>query len=110
MAKIQAPKGTRDFYPDEMRRHRHLEDVWRKVSLAAGFEEVDGPIFESLELYVQKSGDEIVSQLYNFADKGGREIALRPEFTPTLARMVVARQATPAEAREVVQHFARLPL
>lgn len=94
MAKIQAPKGTRDFYPDEMRRHRHLEDVWRKVSLAAGFEEVDGPIFESLELYVQKSGDEIVSQLYNFADKGGREIALRPEFTPTLARMVVARQAT----------------
>ncbi len=94
MAKIQAPKGTRDFYPAEMRRHRHLEDVWRKVSLDAGFEEVDGPIFESLELYIQKSGDEIVGQLYNFADKGGREIALRPEFTPTLARMIVARQAT----------------
>lgn len=93
MAKIQPPKGTRDFYPDEMRRHRHLENIWRKVSLAAGFEEVDGPIFESLELYIQKSGDEIADQLYSFSDKGGRQIALRPEFTPTLARMVTARQA-----------------
>lgn len=93
MAKIQPPKGTRDFYPDEMRRHRHLENIWRKVSLAAGFEEVDGPIFESLELYIQKSGDEIAGQLYSFPDKGGRQIALRPEFTPTLARMVTARQA-----------------
>ncbi len=93
MAKIQAPKGTRDFYPDEMRRHRHLEDVWRKVSLRAGFEEVDGPIFESLDLYIQKSGPEIVEQLYNFKDKGDRDLAIRPEFTPTLARMVAARQA-----------------
>jgi histidyl-tRNA synthetase len=93
MAKIQAPKGTRDFYPEEMRRHRHLEDVWRKVSLRAGFEEVDGPIFESLDLYIQKSGPEIVEQLYNFKDKGDRDLAIRPEFTPTLARMVAARQA-----------------
>lgn len=93
MAKIQAPKGTRDFYPDEMRRRRYLEDVWRRVSLRAGFEEVDGPIFESLDLYVRKSGEEIVGQLYSFEDKGGRPVAIRPEFTPTLARMVVARQA-----------------
>jgi len=93
MAKIQAPKGTRDFYPDEMRRRRYLEDVWRAVSLRAGFEEVDGPVFESLDLYIQKSGQEIVGQLYNFEDKGGRPVAIRPEFTPTLARMVVARQA-----------------
>lgn len=93
MAKISAPKGTRDFYPDEMRRRRYLEDVWRRVSLRAGFEEVDGPIFESLELYIQKAGEEIVTQLYNFEDKGGRPIAIRPEFTQSLARMVVARQA-----------------
>ena len=91
--KLQGPKGTRDFYPEEMRRHRHLEDTWRRVSLRAGFEEVDGPIFESLELYIQKSGQEIVDQLYAFEDKGGRRVAIRPEFTPTLARMVVARQA-----------------
>ena len=93
MSRIQPPKGTRDFYPDQMRRRRYLEDVWRRVSLRAGFEEVDGPIFESLDLYIQKSGPEIVAQLYNFLDKGGRPIAIRPEFTPTLARMVAARQA-----------------
>jgi histidyl-tRNA synthetase len=93
MAKIQIPKGTRDFYPDAMRRRRTLENVWREVSLRAGFEEVDGPIFESLDLYIQKSGPEIVGQLYNFEDKGGRPVALRPEFTPSLARMVAARQA-----------------
>ena len=91
--KLQAPKGTRDFYPDEMRRHRHLEDTWRRVSRRAGFEEVDGPIFESLDLYIQKSGAEIVEQLYTFKDKSDRDLALRPEFTPTLARMVAARQA-----------------
>jgi histidyl-tRNA synthetase len=91
--KLQGPKGTRDFYPQEMRKRRYLEEVWRRVSLRAGFEEVDGPIFEPLELYVQKSGQEIVEQLYTFQDKGGRAVALRPEFTPTLARMVVARQA-----------------
>ena len=93
MAKTQPPKGTRDFYPEAMRRRRTLEDVWRRVSLRAGFEEVDGPILESLDLYRQKSGDEIVDQLYSFEDKGGRPVAIRPEFTPTLARMVVARQA-----------------
>ena len=93
MAKIQIPKGTRDFYPDAMRRRRTLENVWREVSLRAGFEEVDGPIFESLDLYIQKSGPEIVGQLYNFEDKGGRSVAIRPEFTPSLARMVAARQA-----------------
>ncbi|MBN2584705.1 MAG: ATP phosphoribosyltransferase regulatory subunit, partial [Planctomycetes bacterium] len=93
MAKISAPKGTRDFYPDDMRRRRYLEDTWRRVSLRAGFEEVDGPIFESLDLYIQKAGEEIVTQLYNFEDKGGRPIAIRPEFTQSLARMVVARQA-----------------
>ncbi len=94
MAKINAPKGTRDFYPAEMRRRRYLEDLWRRVSLRAGFEEVDGPIFESLDLYTRKAGQEIVGQLYAFEDKGGRPLALRPEFTQSLARMVVARQAS----------------
>jgi histidyl-tRNA synthetase len=85
---LQAPKGTRDFYPEEMRRQNHIFDMWRKACLAFGFEEYEGPTFEHLNLFTEKSGPEIVTQLYNFTDKGDREIALRPEMTPTLARMV----------------------
>lgn len=85
---LQAPKGTRDFYPEDMRRQNHLFDVWRRACLDFGFEEYEGPTFEHLELFTEKSGQEIVTQLYNFKDKGDREIALRPEMTPTLARMV----------------------
>ena len=65
--------------------------VWRDVARRYGFVEYDGPPLEPLDLYTRKSGDEIVGQLYNFIDKGGREVALRPEMTPTLARMVAAR-------------------
>ncbi len=90
---FQAPKGTRDFYPSDMAVRRYIEDIWRKVSIRHGFEEVDGPTFESLELYKIKSGDEIVSQLFSFTDRGERELALRPEFTPTLARMVAQKAA-----------------
>lgn len=89
--KLQPPKGTRDFYPDEMAKRRHLHDAWRKVSMRHGFDEVDGPIFESLDLYKVKSGDGIVSELFHFKDRGDRELAIRPEFTPTLARMVAAQ-------------------
>lgn len=89
--KLQPPKGTRDFYPDEMARRRYLHDAWRKVSQRHGFDEVDGPIFESLDLYRVKSGDGIVSELFHFKDRGDRELAIRPEFTPTLARMVAAK-------------------
>ena len=89
--KIQAPKGTRDFYPDEMAKRRYLHDAWRRVSQRHGFDEVDGPIFESLDLYKVKSGDGIVSELFHFKDRGDRELAIRPEFTPTLARMVAAQ-------------------
>jgi histidyl-tRNA synthetase len=85
---LQAPKGTRDFYPEDMRVQNHLFDVWRRACLDFGFEEYEGPTFEHLELFTEKSGQEIVTQLYNFKDKGDREIALRPEMTPTLARMV----------------------
>jgi len=89
--KLQAPKGTRDFYPEDMARRRYLHDAWRRVSVRHGFDEVDGPIFELLDLYKVKSGEGIVSELFHFTDRGERELAIRPEFTPTLARMVAAK-------------------
>jgi len=85
--KIQPPKGTRDFYPADMAVQNHIFSAWRRVCARFGFQEYEGPSFEHLELYTGKSGDEIVTQLYNFVDKGGRDIALRPEMTPTLARL-----------------------
>ena len=83
--------GFRDFYPSELAERNYLFGVWRDVARRFGFVEYDGPPLESLELYTRKSGEEIVGQLYNFTDKGGREVALRPEMTPTFARMVGAR-------------------
>jgi histidyl-tRNA synthetase len=83
--------GFRDVYPDALARRRLIFGAWHAVAARYGFEEYDGPPLEPLELYVQKSGEEIVGQLYAFSDKGGREVALRPEMTPTLARMVAAR-------------------
>jgi histidyl-tRNA synthetase len=87
----KALPGFRDFYPAELAFRTHLFDTWRAVAARYGFEEWDGPPLEALELYTAKSGDEIVGQLYNFVDKGDRGVALRPEMTPTLARMVAAR-------------------
>ena len=86
--KIQPVKGTRDFYPPEMAIRNWIIDGWKKVSLRNGFEEYDGPIFEYLKMYQIKSGDEIVEQLFSLKDRGGRDLAIRPEITPTLARMV----------------------
>jgi histidyl-tRNA synthetase len=83
--------GFRDFYPEDFARRAHISSAWRTVARRYGFEEYDGPPLESLDLYVEKSGEEIVRQLYNFTDKGGRQVALRPEMTPTLARMAGAR-------------------
>lgn len=89
---MQSPRGTRDFYPDAMLRRRWVEDTWRSVGTRHGFEEIDGPRFEHLDLYTVKSGDGIVSELFSFTRHGGSTIfALRPEFTPTVARMVAAR-------------------
>ncbi len=85
---LQTPKGTRDFYPEEMRVQNQLFNGWRAACLDFGFEEYEGPTFEHLELFTEKSGQEIVTQLYNFKDKGDRDMALRPEMTPSLARMV----------------------
>jgi histidyl-tRNA synthetase len=83
--------GFRDFYPADYAVRAHIARTWREVAGRYGFEEYDGPPLESLDLYIEKSGEEIVRQLYNFEDKGGRAVALRPEMTPTLARMVGAR-------------------
>lgn len=94
--------GFRDFYPEPVPHaeawsaaaRAYLLDRWRTVARRYGFSEYDGPPLEPLELYTLKSGEEIIRQLYNFTDKGGREVALRPEMTPTLARMVAAHHRT----------------
>src|SRR6266550_3141237 len=83
--------GFRDFYPQELAERAFIMNTWRDVARRYAFVEYDGPPLEPLELYTRKSGDEIVGQLYNFVDKGEREVALRPEMTPTVARMVAAR-------------------
>ncbi len=83
--------GFRDFLPQELAVRRWIESAWRRASRGAGFEEIDGPVLEPLELLSAKSGEEIVGQLYAFEDKGGRKVALRPEMTPTIARMVAGR-------------------
>src|SRR6266436_975115 len=87
----KALPGFRDFYPEDLSLRNHIFATWRSVAARYGFEEYDGPPLEALEMYTQKSGEEIVQQLYSFRDKGDREVALRPEMTPTLARMVAAR-------------------
>ncbi len=89
--RFRALPGFRDFYPEEMATRRWIERAWHDASRAAGFEEIDGPVLESLDLFTAKSGEGIAKQLYVFEDKGGRPVALRPEMTPTLARMVAAR-------------------
>jgi len=88
---LAPPRGTRDFYPDEMRIRTRLFSIWRDTALRSGFEEYDSSILEHEELYVIKSGPEILGQLFNFSDKGGRNVSLRPEMTPTLARMVASK-------------------
>lgn len=88
---FKALPGFRDFYPDDFAFRAHLFAAFRSVAHRYGFEEYDGPPLEPLELYTVKSGDEIAAQLYAFTDKGDRQVALRPEMTPTLARMVAAR-------------------
>jgi len=88
---LQAPRGTRDFYPDDMRRRTWLFDVFRQTAAQFGFEEVDAPMVEHAELFIRKAGEEIVDQLYHF-ELHDRHLALRPEMTPSIARMVIARQ------------------
>src|SRR3954466_3817822 len=99
----KALPGFRDFYPEDLTLRNHIFSTWRSVAGRYGFEEYDGPPLESLEMYTKKSGDEIVQQLYTFRDKGDREVALRPEMTPTLARMVASRAG---ELRKPIRWFS----
>lgn len=89
----QPYKGTRDFYPDDMRTRKWMFAKWRKVVESFGYEEYDGPILEPLELYTAKTSEEIVNdQSFNFEDRGGRKVVMRPEMTPTVSRMVAGKR------------------
>jgi histidyl-tRNA synthetase len=97
---LQPVKGTRDLYPEDMRVRTWLFGQWREVAKSFGFEEYDACVLEHAELYIRKAGDEITKQLYEFRDKGDRHVALRPELTPSFARMVMAKGASlPLPAR-----------
>jgi len=85
-------RGFRDFYPEDQEIRREIFETMMEECRRFGFREVDGPSIESVDLYAHKSGEEIMGQMFNFIDKGGREVTLVPEFTPTLARMVASRK------------------
>src|SRR5246500_235382 len=87
---MQPLPGFRDFLPEDCARRNYIFARWREVARRCGFVEWEGPPLEATELYKKKSGAEIVEQLFNFTDKGEREVALRPELTPTLACVVAA--------------------
>ena len=86
---IQCPRGTRDFLPDEMERRRYYENILRNVAKTFGFREIATPIFEETELFITRSGPNILNEIYAFKDKGDRDIALRPELTAPVMRMFV---------------------
>ena len=89
---MQSLPGFRNFYPNDCARRNYILAQWREVARRYGFVEYDGPVLEPIELYEKKSGGELLDQLFDFKDKGGRHVAMRPEMTPTLARMVAARE------------------
>jgi histidyl-tRNA synthetase len=89
---MQLLPGFRDFYPEDCARRNYLIATWREVARRYGFVEYDGPLLETVELYKKKSGGELLGQLFDFTDKGQRHVSIRPEMTPTLARMVIARE------------------
>ncbi len=89
----QPYKGTRDYYPEEKRVQNYIFDTWKNVVERFGYEEYGAPILENLDIYAAKSGQELVNeQTYVFSDRGGRTVAIRPEMTPTISRMVAARR------------------
>ena len=91
MATFQSLPGFRDFYPEDLARRTHIFRVWRQTAAAFGFSEYDTPVLEPLDLYRAKSGSELEGQLFSFTDRGGREVALRPEMTPSVCRLVGER-------------------
>src|SRR5262245_48888979 len=89
----QPYKGARDFYPEDKRLQKYMFGLMRRVAERFGYEEYDAPILEPLDIYLAKTGDEIVNeQTYTFEDRGGRKVVIRPEMTPTVSRMVAARR------------------
>ncbi len=94
MATFQTLPGFREFYPEDFARRNHIFRLWRQTAGVFGFSEYDAPVLEPLELYKAKSGDEIEAQLFSFTDKGGRDVALRPEMTPTVCRLVGAKASS----------------
>jgi histidyl-tRNA synthetase len=103
---MQRLPGFRDFYPEECAFRNYLFENWRRVARSFGFQEYDGPTLESTELYKRKSGEELKTQLFRFADQGDRDVCLRPEMTPTLARLVAARSR---EYRKPIKWFSISP-
>jgi histidyl-tRNA synthetase len=94
MSTFQTLPGFREFHPDALARRNHIFRLWRRTANAFAFSEYDAPVLEPLDLYKTKSGDEIENQLFSFTDKGGREVALRPEMTPTICRLVGEKAPT----------------
>jgi histidyl-tRNA synthetase len=103
---MQRLPGFRDFYPEECAFRNYLFENWRRVARSFGFQEYDGPTLESTELYKRKSGEELKTQLFRFVDQGDRDVCLRPEMTPTLARLVAARGR---EYRKPIKWFSISP-
>lgn len=93
MLSSQPYKGTRDYYPADKRVQNYIFDTWKRVARSFGYEEYGAPMLEPLEVYAAKSGDELANdQTYAFADRGGRTVAIRPEMTPSISRMVAAKR------------------
>ena len=90
---LNPPRGTRDFYPEDMALRTWLFGKWRETAAAHGFEEYDAPVLETEDLYIRKAGEDVTQQLYSLEDRSGRRLALRPEMTPSLARMVLGRKS-----------------
>jgi histidyl-tRNA synthetase len=104
---MQSLPGFRDFFPPDCARRNYLTGTWRRVARSFGFDEYDGPTLEPLDLYRKKnSGGEILGQLFSFTDRGSREVALRPEMTPTVARMLIAKAR---EYRKPIKWFSIAP-
>ena len=106
-------KGTRDFYPEDMRRREYIFNTWRRIVKRYGYEAYDAPILEPLEVYAAKSGQELVNdQTYQFTDRGDRRVAIRPEMTPSVSRMIARRRqeiAYPARWYSIAQYALRTP-
>ena len=91
--KLTSYKGTRDLYPVDMAERRYIFDGWRVIATRYGYKEYMTPLLEPVEIYAAKSGEEIVNdQTYSFMDRGGRQMVIRPEMTPSITRMVAARR------------------